>query len=1529
MKFIKLSIFSLILSIIFISNIYASSNKYTTNEKIKELEIIEEYINNYNVNDIEVKILKKLLDQVEVKVKTTLETKSGFFVENNTLQKINNIKKTNNEEYNIKEFYIIGTSKIKNNLNAYWYKIIEDGNIKGKGFVKEDDTFLIKREFGTGNEINEQTEPIYTTNKIINTIQNSELLKINDLNINKKNNNSYQLSFSILIDKLKLPEIRYLYIGHNENIIEKENETIYISAISDEIDLNLYESSYFENSEIVKNPIKLGSSNTEPIEIEKTPKIDIVIHNADEMNTMEDIENILEVALNNLKIAATDILYYIKNVKNFIFGDYLSDNKIDAELKNYGVATPSQIVEFSNTTYKEEELTYLSLEDFEPDNIEHTCSFVSTSNEKYHWEFCSLCGESAELLETINNNTISKPTDNDDETKGNRNIKEHNYENNRIVSHTVYNYCNNCIIYGYCSCGKYGVYGTTYNTGYGRLGSCRGCNYEHTMGTTLTTITYHGSTARYHRCTRCGCPSEAINPSCESSKRHNMYIPTEVNQISVCLCKQCSFKCLKYEYTIDKINKKIIVNTQYETNRNDATFNNTTAYGEEDDDPAKYSYPTNVNVSNSLVSSSGKYIYNYTFNISFNESTPLNSSMNFLRELNTSNGFMISIITSFNVTEFISPTIISVASTSMAAHDENGKSWITQKQYIFTGTENSHFVALKIVDLFGNIYFDNSCQIKEGNNWSINFTPNIEANVKKTLKATAYDKSGNESEPYYFDIDTTDCKAPTIISNLDYRDNWKNKIIYKAEAYEGGIGLTQIALNKNSDFKFVDKIENPDKSGNDIYYRYYVFQGDVYGDDVITPTLFARDGLNHLDSKKILIAKLDSTKPTIEEIKVNNNQIEIIANDKHMTKGEGSGIKAFSVVPIGKNPTLSSFKFTENIIQIDYNGEYDVFAIDNAGNISNNYTIYITNNDEYNFKLRDDAIKIYLYIDNKENDIFKENDFLIKNLKDFDGTYIWLTNECKSFYNEFLNKLDNSVSLNEYTHYKDNEKTYTTAVSDTADFIKKLIGFVEVRDYVPPNKQTSRNKKSSNGGEIWSQAYLDSLNKKNEINEDLDLSNYNQNYVKSKNHKDIIELLTEIYTDFKENNNIGEKKKLDLIDIIKNIYQDFNNDKKTNIENNDNQNIKIFGFNNTTKNTVMALTNTFTNEKINNTTVASKSLATESVIKKINAENKEFLREIKINNNEEIKNNVPTGIKGILMFLFNRKEYNKLKELNKEIEIKASNNEVLKIKDKDTEPIIATKSITNIIIDKNYNENIDYVDKVFKNYKDKLEINDLAKELNNRNFEIIYENFYSGKYEDLINNFIEEYRDISIDIKKEVSKKKYKQFIENIEKDFKDNKFDKIKNELNDIINKYKNETKEIIKLFNNYDYKNLCINLNKGKYIDLIDECKEIIFRNEYNNIREDFINEFSEGKYTEIMYDFIYNILEITYNYNKKIENKQKIKVTTTSIPEKEVKNIENGKEINILPIVLFVVIIIIIVLLIILKNKKFNKKGENYYE
>lgn len=382
----------------------------------------------------------------------------------------------------------------------------------------------------------------------------------------------------------------------------------------------------------------------------------------------------------------------------------------------------------------------------------------------------------------------------------------------------------------------------------------------------------------------------------------------------------------------------------------------------------------------------------------------------------------------------------------------------------------------------------------------------------------------------------------------------------------------------------------------------------------------------------------------------------------------------------------------------------------------------------------------------------------------------------------------------------------------------------------------------------------------------------------------------------------------------------------------------------------------------NNTKVASEKLATESIIETQTAG---FIREVPTASKETEKKKP-----SFWLFLFNRKEYNK--QLNEEkstiVESKAIENIVVEkqtivvaeetkksniTKTKNNKRVIATQSTisnaklsiddkfinnkkvstlsnidrpTNKNIEETFNEvnetetivsdeeseNIEYIEKVFKKTKDKLNINIFIKDANDRNYNKIYEDLIDGKYENTINNFIDNYEGIFNDIKVELNKTKYKDFNKSLANKLKDSKYDKIKSDIEKSLKKYNKETKEVESLIKRLNLKTLILNLNKGKYKSLVNEIKKVIFDNKYDSIKEDFINEFVEGEYAEITYDFIYNLLDITYKYKIDIVE-ETVETTKEIVVEETINEVDEVKEnkIPIIPIAGFIIIFIIILI------------------
>lgn len=398
-------------------------------------------------------------------------------------------------------------------------------------------------------------------------------------------------------------------------------------------------------------------------------------------------------------------------------------------------------------------------------------------------------------------------------------------------------------------------------------------------------------------------------------------------------------------------------------------------------------------------------------------------------------------------------------------------------------------------------------------------------------------------------------------------------------------------------------------------------------------------------------------------------------------------------------------------------------------------------------------------------------------------------------------------------------------------------------------------------------------------------------------------------------------------------------------------------------NSILVFTNACKSKNIkSDIKVASESFATEDITK--NDLKLEDIREVPIEATSKKKE------PSFFLFLFNRKEYQKQKDLLKVVKTKKESEITKTIKEEETNKVIekqkidiltknniSSKSFIKKEIEDNYeiieqenkqkennieeliinddiksemsnNKNIEYIEKVFKNQADKLNIRTLIKDANNKEYEKIYNDIVNGKYKNTINEFINNHEGIFNDFKIEFSKQKYKNFNNSIGKKWEDHKYDKLKQELKKIGKKYEKETEEIKTNFIKLNLKTLLLNLNDGKYKNLINEVKEHILKDEYIDLREEFLNEIVDGEYTDTVYDLIYNFFDITYKYKiNEINNNEKLEETNknTNIIEEEKEEV-NEKKISIIPIFsgILVLIIALIAFLILIK-----RKGENNNE
>lgn len=281
-------------------------------------------------------------------------------------------------------------------------------------------------------------------------------------------------------------------------------------------------------------------------------------------------------------------------------------------------------------------------------------------------------------------------------------------------------------------------------------------------------------------------------------------------------------------------------------------------------------------------------------------------------------------------------------------------------------TDNySDTVNMYITDRRGN-KLQNTLTVKRDSSnefkGSIDFSKsNIEIKSNETFYMKFEDRYGNIATKE-FNLEYVDTKAPQATSSDKYgEDHWKNKLSVKFTATDNGVGKVQIGFNNVSDLDLADEATN--SFGAKTFERWYDFIGDTYS--YVTPAIYYRDALGNTTYKLVQLHKLDNTKPTIQDTIVNyknDYSIKIQANDINKTLGEGSHVSKYMIIQTddtapsqtsdsrwltwtgGNSQTgyFSSKTYTiEDTTQIKQDGQYNIYLLDNAGNISLPKTIEI------------------------------------------------------------------------------------------------------------------------------------------------------------------------------------------------------------------------------------------------------------------------------------------------------------------------------------------------------------------------------------------------------------------------------------------------------------------------------------------------------------------------------------------------------------------------------------------------------------
>lgn len=262
--------------------------------------------------------------------------------------------------------------------------------------------------------------------------------------------------------------------------------------------------------------------------------------------------------------------------------------------------------------------------------------------------------------------------------------------------------------------------------------------------------------------------------------------------------------------------------------------------------------------------------------------------------------------------------------------------WCKSKPIVISGTENwTNTVKVEILDDAQHTVFSGKTIVNNGN-YSISCIPSTDAGLDgKKFKVIVTDECNNTTDRE-FEISKIDSISPVPLSENKCDENWTKSKDFTFKATDTGIGDVSIAFNDIADLQLATK------NGNE-YLRNYKFTGDVYEPKELS--VLYKDALGNSTIQKFTINKLDNTSPTITDVTIHNNILNVNSNDVKADFGEGSGVVKYRYVASGEkldNPDVSSgieVSATDNLVVNDvYNIKYVyIVAEDLVGNISEIY----------------------------------------------------------------------------------------------------------------------------------------------------------------------------------------------------------------------------------------------------------------------------------------------------------------------------------------------------------------------------------------------------------------------------------------------------------------------------------------------------------------------------------------------------------------------------------------------------------------
>ena len=263
--------------------------------------------------------------------------------------------------------------------------------------------------------------------------------------------------------------------------------------------------------------------------------------------------------------------------------------------------------------------------------------------------------------------------------------------------------------------------------------------------------------------------------------------------------------------------------------------------------------------------------------------------------------------------------------------------WAKQKQITVKGSDNwSNQIKLSMQDEEGNVVYQEVVVPVQNNSYTYTFIPEIEADSQgKTYKIVVkdvFDQSKTKDVTVY----NIDFKAPELVSQTEYTEEWSRTKNITVEATDEGSGNVQIAFNNEDDYQVGEQ-----KDGK--YIRNYIFTGEIY--TPVQGAIYLKDALGNYQMTTIKIGKLDNTSPTITNVQTEKTdtgtKVTIEANDINEKLGEeGSGIAGYAITTSKELPTERSYG-TSKEIEVEKAGTYYIYVKDNTGNVSARYTVEI------------------------------------------------------------------------------------------------------------------------------------------------------------------------------------------------------------------------------------------------------------------------------------------------------------------------------------------------------------------------------------------------------------------------------------------------------------------------------------------------------------------------------------------------------------------------------------------------------------